>query len=142
MSSEISGVSGLANRYANALFELADEQAALDAFPDEVATVISRTGRAEIATDPDAQMALASAVAVVDELDDGLSAIYTFFHPEATQRSLGSFAIQWQVEKAREDGLEYLYLGYWIRNCRKMAYKNSYRPNQGYINEKWCALSD
>lgn len=80
------------------------------------------------------------AVAVVDELDDGLSAIYTFFHPEATQRSLGSFAIQWQVERAREDGLEYLYLGYWIRNCRKMAYKSEYRPLQVYLNSNWTTL--
>ena len=80
------------------------------------------------------------AVAVVDELDDGLSAIYTFFDPAADKRSLGNYAIQWQVDKARESGLEYLYLGYWIRNCRKMSYKSDYRPLQVYVNSNWTTL--
>ncbi len=80
------------------------------------------------------------ALAVVDELEDGLSAIYTFFEPGENRRSLGSFAILWQVEKARELGLDYVYLGYWIRDCRKMAYKSDYRPLELYVNSRWTTL--
>ena len=80
------------------------------------------------------------ALAVVDELVDGLSAIYTFFAPEADKRSLGRYAILWQIEKAREMGLDYLYLGYWIRDCQKMAYKSDYRPLELYLNSRWTTL--
>ncbi len=80
------------------------------------------------------------AIAVVDELEDGLSAIYTFFEPGAEKRSLGGYAIQWQAAKAAEMGLDYLYLGYWIRDCRKMAYKSEYRPLEIYMNSRWTTL--
>ena len=80
------------------------------------------------------------AVAVVDKLEDGFSAIYTFFDPAAAKRSLGTYAILWEVEQAREMGLDYLYLGYWIRDCEKMAYKSDYRPLQVYINSRWTTL--
>lgn len=80
------------------------------------------------------------AIAVVDALQDGLSAIYTFFDPAVSQRSLGGFAVMWQIEKAKELGLDYVYLGYWIRDCQKMAYKSEYRPLELYINSRWTAL--
>jgi len=80
------------------------------------------------------------AIAVVDVLQDGLSAIYTFFDPAASSRSLGGFAILWQIEKAKEMGLEHVYLGYWIRECQKMSYKSEYRPLELYINNRWTAL--
>ena len=76
-------------------------------------------------------------IAVVDVLTDGLSAIYTFFEPEEERRSLGSYAILWQIEQARRMGLNYLYLGYWIRNCNKMSYKTAYRPLELYIDSDW-----
>lgn len=76
-------------------------------------------------------------IAVVDVLVDGLSAIYTFFEPGEERRSLGSYAILWQIDQAREMGLDYLYLGYWIRNCDKMAYKAAYRPLELYTESKW-----
>ena len=79
-------------------------------------------------------------VSVVDRLDDGLSAIYTFFEPQQQHRSLGAYAILWQIEWARELGLSYVYLGYWIRQCRKMAYKIDYRPLELYFNGRWSAL--
>jgi leucyl-tRNA---protein transferase len=82
------------------------------------------------------------AVAVVDVMLDGLSAIYTFFEPGEEQRSLGRYAILWQVEQAREMGLQYLYLGYWIRKCRKMAYKADYQPLELYLNNRWTAGSN
>ncbi|CAA0118918.1 Aspartate/glutamate leucyltransferase [Halioglobus japonicus] len=80
------------------------------------------------------------AVAVVDKLEDGLSAIYTFFDPDASKRGLGVYAILWQVEQARIMGLDYLYLGYWIRECQKMSYKSEYRPLEVYQNSRWSTL--
>ncbi len=80
------------------------------------------------------------ALAVVDELQDGLSAIYTFFDPDCDKRSLGAYAILWQIERARALGLEYLYLGYWISGCKKMAYKSDYRPLELYVNNRWTTL--
>jgi arginyl-tRNA--protein-N-Asp/Glu arginylyltransferase len=80
------------------------------------------------------------ALAVVDELLDGLSAIYTFFDPHESRRGLGAFAILWQISRARELNLGYVYLGYWIRNCRKMAYKADYQPLEVYSNHRWTRL--
>ena len=79
-------------------------------------------------------------VAVADRLDDGLSAIYTFYDPDLQDRSLGTFAVLWQIEKTRELGLHYLYLGYWIKECQKMAYKIQYRPLELYVNGNWVEL--
>ena len=81
------------------------------------------------------------ALAVVDELQDGMSAIYTFFDPEADKRSLGTFAILWQIERAKALGLEYLYLGYWIRGCKKMSYKSEFRPLELYVKNRWTVIS-
>lgn len=77
------------------------------------------------------------AVAVVDVMVDGLSAIYTFYDPAEDARSLGRFAILWQVERCRSEALPYVYLGYWIRNCRKMAYKADYQPLELLVNNQW-----
>ena len=68
------------------------------------------------------------AVAVMDLLDDGCSAVYTFYEPEARQRSLGTYAVLWQIEAMRQRGLAHVYLGFWIAECRKMAYKSTFRP--------------
>lgn len=77
------------------------------------------------------------AVAVVDELIDGLSAVYTFFDPEESSRSLGRYAVLTEIEAARNQGLRWLYLGYWIADCRKMQYKDEYQPLEYYYREKW-----
>ena len=79
-------------------------------------------------------------VAVADLLDDGLSAIYTFYDPELGDRGLGTFAVLWQIEQTRELGLDYLYLGYWIKQCQKMAYKIQFRPLELYVNGNWVEL--
>ena len=81
------------------------------------------------------------AVAVVDFMEQGLSAIYTFFDPGAARRSLGAFAILWQIELAKQLNLPYVYLGYWIKECRKMHYKIDYRPLELLINSRWLTLS-
>jgi len=80
------------------------------------------------------------AVAVTDQLDDGLSAVYCFFEPEASRRSLGVHALLTQLEECRRLGLPYLYLGYLIRNCRKMAYKEDFGPLEVFSDKGWQAL--
>ena len=77
------------------------------------------------------------AVSVVDFLEQGLSAVYTFFDPDQSQRSLGNFAILWQINKCQELGLPYLFLGYWIKGCGKMEYKSKFRPLEMLINGRW-----
>lgn len=83
-----------------------------------------------------------AAIAVVDVLDRALSAVYTFFDPEFSRFSPGVFAILWQIDQARQMDLEYLYLGYWIKNCRKMNYKNQYRPLFGLDGRDWRLITD
>ena len=80
-------------------------------------------------------------VAVSDQLDQGLSAIYTFFDPAESSRSLGVFAVLEQLKLAAQLGLPYVYLGYWIRECAKMRYKTQYRPLQMYINNHWLTFT-
>ena len=77
------------------------------------------------------------AIAVTDLLDDALSAVYTFFDPVLASRSLGTFAILRQIEWARTRALSQLYLGYWIRDSRKMAYKARYRPLEIWRDGRW-----
>ena len=80
------------------------------------------------------------AVAVVDHLDDGLSAVYTFFDPEATQRSLGRLAILKQIELAHTLQLKWVYLGYWIAECQKMSYKTEYSPLEYFRAGVWSRV--
>ena len=77
------------------------------------------------------------AVAVMDELDCGMSAIYTYYDPDQDSRSLGTYAVLWQIQRARELGLPALYLGYWISNCRKMNYKTQFRPVELFQDGQW-----
>ncbi|MES2821848.1 MAG: arginyltransferase [Pseudomonadota bacterium] len=81
------------------------------------------------------------AVAVTDVLPNGLSAVYTFYEPGEERRSLGRYAILWQVSEAARLGLQAVYLGYWIKNCRKMNYKTQYRPIELLINQRWITLN-
>lgn len=76
-------------------------------------------------------------VAVCDRLQNGYSAVYTFFEPSETKRSLGSLAILWQIELAKHYELPHVYLGYWIKECNKMNYKTQYRPLELLINGFW-----
>lgn len=77
------------------------------------------------------------AVAAVDRLDDALSAVYTFFDTDEERRSLGRYAVLYEIEKARTEGLRWLYLGYWIDACRKMRYKAEFQPLEYYCNGRW-----
>lgn len=83
------------------------------------------------------------AVAAIDQLLDGLSAVYTFYEPAMAERGLGDYAVLWQIGHAQELGLDYVYLGYWIAECRKMAYKQRYKPFEVFQDDRgWMRYSD
>jgi arginine-tRNA-protein transferase len=79
-------------------------------------------------------------VSVIDRLDDGLSSVYTFYDPALPRASLGTYGVLWQIEACRQLRLPYLYLGYWIAESRKMAYKIRFRPIEGYRQGWWQEL--
>lgn len=77
------------------------------------------------------------ALAAVDHVDNGLSAVYTFYDPDEDARSLGRYAILWQLAECQRRNQSYLYLGYWIRQCRKMNYKHEYQPLEYFDGQQW-----
>jgi arginine-tRNA-protein transferase len=79
---------------------------------------------------------------LTDWLSDGLSAVYSFFEPGETRRSLGTFAILWLVSRARALGLPYVYLGYWVPQSPKMAYKSRFRPSEALAGGVWRVLPE
>ncbi|MBF0588933.1 MAG: arginyltransferase [Magnetococcales bacterium] len=79
-------------------------------------------------------------VAVVDHQPKSLSAVYTFFDPDEAKWSPGIMGILWQIGACRSLEKEWLYLGYWIPHCQKMAYKERFRPLEVYRNKSWNTL--
>lgn len=77
------------------------------------------------------------AAMLVDRLADGYSAVYSFYDDRDDNRSLGSFLIMALTEICREQGFEYVYLGYWINNSKKMAYKTRFRPLEALGRDGW-----
>ena len=77
------------------------------------------------------------AIAATDVLANALSAVYTFYAPEQSARSLGSFAILSQIAQARLTGLEHLYLGFWLDAHPKMDYKRQYQPLEKFAGREW-----
>jgi leucyl-tRNA---protein transferase len=79
-------------------------------------------------------------VSLVDRLVDGLSSVYTFFEPDLPGASFGTYSVLWQIERCAALDLPYLYLGYWIAESRKMAYKATFRPVEGLAGGTWVSL--
>lgn len=80
-------------------------------------------------------------VATCDNLDDGISAVYTFFHPDYDKRSLGTLAILLQIDWAKKNQKEYVYLGYWVPESQKMRYKQNFMPLDIMINNRWQRIT-
>lgn len=81
-------------------------------------------------------------VSITDHVKSGLSGVYKFFDPDEVRRSLGTLIILWHVRRALELNLPYVYLGYWIGESRKMAYKARFKPLEQLTARGWAPLED
>ena len=97
--------------------------------------------RSEIVEFRDAAGRLA-AVSLIDRLDDGVSAVYSFFDPRLAKRSLGTWSILWMVDECRRRGLPHVYLGYWIAESPKMAYKTRFAGLERLDAGGWVPVRD
>jgi len=80
------------------------------------------------------------AACVIDHLSDGPSAVYSFFDPAQSRRSLGTYMILWLIDYANAQGLSYVYLGFWVADSRKMSYKSRFRPIEAFTPDGWRVL--
>lgn len=80
-------------------------------------------------------------VAIIDKLEDGLSAVYTFFNPSESRRAPGVYSVLYEIELARQLQLPYVYLGYYIADSRKMNYKINYKPLEAYDGKNWNVIN-
>ncbi len=82
------------------------------------------------------------AASLTDHLRDALSGVYKFFDPREPRRSAGTYVVLWHIERALALGLDYVYLGYWIADCRKMSYKTRFRPIEAHGPGGWRRMRD
>ena len=83
-----------------------------------------------------------SAIAIVDEVESGLSAVYTFFEPKFSDYSPGTYAVLWQIDWGKRLHKDFLYLGFWIKASDKMSYKSQYQPLQLFKDKHWQPFID
>ncbi|PZQ99430.1 MAG: arginyltransferase [Cereibacter sphaeroides] len=83
-----------------------------------------------------------AAVCLTDLLDDGLSMVYSFYDPDLMDASLGTYVVLDHVDIAREAGLPYVYLGYWVPGSRKMGYKAKFGALEIYKGGQWQEIGD
>ncbi len=112
-----------------ALMDFHDYRAMVEDTPVDTCLVEFRDARNRLA-----------AVSLTDRLQDGLSGVYKFFAPERLTTSTGTFVILWYIERAKILGLPYVYLGYWIAQAPKMAYKERFQPLEALTHNGWRTL--
>ena len=78
-------------------------------------------------------------VSVIDTVNDGNSAVYTFYDAAQPKASYGTYAIMWLIDWTKSLNLPYMYLGYWIAESQKMAYKEKFNLQEKYIDGEWLA---
>lgn len=127
----------LLNRYLNSRHGDGD-MAGMDFF-DYASMVEDGSASTELVEYRDARGVLAASV-LVDRLMDGYSLVYSFFDPDRSAESLGAYMILDQIERAKADGLPYLYLGYWVQGSPKMDYKARYKPLEILEPSGWQVL--
>jgi arginine-tRNA-protein transferase len=117
-----------------------DSDMASMSYADYRSMVEDTTVRTAIAEfrQPDGELV---AVSLVDRLDDGLSAVYSFYDPTRDRQSLGTWSILWLVEECRRLGLPYVYLGYWIAESPKMAYKARFPALERLVGAGWIPFA-
>ena len=82
------------------------------------------------------------AVVLFDKLGDSLSMVYSYFDPDEDSRSLGTYLILDHIERARQEGLAYCHLGYWVKGSTKMEYKSRFQPQERLSVNGWTEVSE